>query len=295
MPKSDRLLVTNLSASTIPETGLASHWAAATNRYSYPARYSAVLIPGENEGALSPSGAGMLTVTVNADGLATIVGETALGQKFTQSDYLSDRHSVPVYYYDQADTLVVGELVIEQMDGVGPRLFGGWTWFKEPNGKSKTYPYGFSQDLMVVGAPLPAIGKGLPALAPLGNPQNRANLLLEDGGPSRVIKPIAQVLTPTAAGFTVPKAGTAANPNRVTLKFDTKTGFITGSASVIEVGKKKSVRPLNFRGILVKNPLGDGEDLVGGYCLVLDNNGQTQSVRFEITEPSSTTKTSSSQ
>jgi hypothetical protein len=147
------------------------------------------------------------------------------------------------------------------------------------------YPGGFVQELLVVGAPLPTVGKKLSPLAPLANTDNQADLLLRANSSEGTSLSIAQRLSPASAGFVVPKAGTAANPNRVAVHLDPKTGLVTGSAAVLNPAGTKTVRTLKFRGLLVKNPLGDGQDVVGGYFLTRDANKVLQSGRLEITEP----------
>lgn len=97
----------------------------------------------------------------------------------------------------------------------------------------------------------------------------------------------AAPLTPSAATLVAPKAGTPANPNRVTVKLDPKTGIVTGSAAILNATGTKVTRTQPFRGMLVKDPLGDGEDAIGGYFLLPDAAKLIQSGRLEITEPES--------
>jgi hypothetical protein len=98
-------------------------------------------------------------------------------------------------------------------------------------------------------------------------------------------KAVSSPLTPTAITLTAPKAGSVDNPNRVAVKLDPKTGVVTGSAALLDPLGKKVVRTQAFRGMLVKDPLGDGQDVVGGYFLLPDAKGLIQSGFFEIIEP----------
>jgi hypothetical protein len=163
-------------------------------------------------------------------------------------------------------------------------LVGALYWGKEANRKASAYREGFEQELLVFGAPFPAVGKNLPVPAPLANTDGVATLLLADGGLSRLSKPIRQLLTPTPAGLIAPKPGTPANPNRVSVKLDPATGLITGAAVVLDGSGKKILREVKFRGMLIKDPLGDGEDLVGGHFLFPDAKGGLESGRLEIVE-----------
>jgi hypothetical protein len=243
-----------------------------------------VLLPGEGDGASLPEGAGFFTLNLTSDGSTSFTGETALGQKLTQSIVLSNRHDAP-FFWISGITLALGNFGLIDATTAAPRFAGAFVWGKDVNKKAKSYRDGFEQQLLLVGAPLPATGKTLPPLAPLANPANRADFGLSGGGLGRLSKPIAQILTPTATGFTAPKAGTANNPNRVAVKLDPKTGVVTGSAAILDPLGKKVVRTQAFRGMLVKDPLGDGQDVVGGYFLLPDAKGLLQSGFFEITEP----------
>ena len=48
----------------------------------------------------------------------------------------------------------------------------------------------------------------------------------------------------------------------------TPVTVVTGSAAILDPLGKKVVRTQSFRGMLVKDPLGDGQDVVGGYFLI---------------------------
>lgn len=277
-------LVENYTFQTAADHGFAGHWSAKNTPHPHAARFTGLLIANEGEGPLLPKGRGLLTFALSSDGVTTTTGETPLAQKFTHSTYLSDRHESPFFYF-KGDTLMLGELGIDAAPPLKPRLLGSLAWAKDTNPKASSYRDGFEQELLVLGAPLPATGKKLPPLEPLANPAGTADLLLAYGGLDRLSKPITQVLTPAPTGFTVPKAGTPANPNRVAVKLDSATGLVTGSAAVLDALGKKTLRTVNFRGMLVKDPLGDGEDVIGGYFLFPDAKGVLQSGRLEITEP----------
>ena len=279
-------LVDNFSTSTIPETGLASHWEKTTRPHPDAARYTALLYPDEGTG---PEGMGFFSLDLAADGTANITGETALGQKFTQSLPVSDTGSMPFFYFSGI-TLAVGELNFTRdlaTDVPTPRIAGEFVWAKDADKKASSYRDGFEQQLLVLGAPLPATGKNFPPLTPLANSANQATFALSGGGLSRLSKPITQTLTPTATGLIAPKAGTPANPNRVSVKLDPKTGIVTGSAAILNATGTKVTRTQSFRGIYLKDPLGDGEDGIGGYFLLPDAAKLIQSGRLEITEPES--------
>ncbi len=276
--------VEGFSFRTTEDTGLASHWSAKGLPYPHAARYTALLTPGEGENP-RPDGYGNLTLNITADGAVSLTGENALGQKLTLATHLADDHSLPFFHYNRSDSLTIGGMGIATAPPSGPRLEGALAWAKYTNPKAAAYRAGFEQELLVLGAPLPVTGKNLPPLSPLANPAGTADFFLADGGLARLSKPIAQTITPAPTGFTVPKAGTPANPNRVAVKLDSATGTVTGSAAVLDALGKKTVRTVNFRGILVKDPIGDGEDVIGGYFLLPDAKGVLQSGRFEITEP----------
>lgn len=275
-------LVENYSFETAGSQGQGAHWSASAKPYPHAARFTGLLIA-DGEG---PEGQGFLTATINANGVVSTVGETALGAKFTHSSFLSGSQRVPFFRRD-GSVLMAGEMLVEQQDA-GPRLLGLVDWAKDARPKAAAYPEGFEQSLIVIGAPLPPTGKTLPPLRPLANAETRADLLLSGGALSTYSKPIAQALTPTDAGLVAPKPGLPANPNRISVRLDAKTGIVTGTAAILDTATlTRPVRTLAFRGLLVKNPLGDGEDIVGGYFLLRDDGGRTESGLFEITEPAS--------
>ncbi|MBC8010069.1 MAG: fibronectin type III domain-containing protein [Burkholderiales bacterium] len=273
----------NFYADTTPETGLASHWAAPALSHPAAGLYTALLVPGEGTG---PEGSGFFSLTLPANGLASIKGETALGQKFTQSLPISDRHSLPFFYYSGI-TLALGEMELTDAATPAPRLVGELVWAKDTDAKANSYRDGFEQQLLVIGVPLPANGKKLPPLNPLANSANRAEFTLSGGGLGRLSKPIEQTLTPTTTGFTAPKPGTPDNLHRVAVKLDGKTGLVTGSVAILDATGKKVVRTQGYRAMCVKDPLGDGKDVIGGYFLLPDEKKLLQSGRIEITEPDS--------
>lgn len=276
-------LVNNFSAGTTPDTGLASHWAAGIKPHPYAGRYTALLYPGEGTG---PEGTGFLILDIDASGTATMSGETALGQKFTQSLPVSDFHTLPFYNYSD-NTLALGGMEISKELAPSPRLVGELFWVRYQDPKSNVYRTGFEQQIMVFGAPLPTTGKLRPPLAPLANPANRAILRISGGGLYRLSKPIIQNLSTTPVGLSAPKAGAPQNPNRIVIKLDPATGIVTGTAAIVNAISPKPIRTLTFRGIVLKNLLEDSNDLVGGYFLLTDENGMLQSGLVEITEPES--------
>lgn len=277
-------LIENFTATTVEDSGLPTHWWGGTLPYPKTGRHTALLIPGDGAGPLLPEGAGFLRLDINADGLSTLVGETALGRPVTQSAYVSDFHSLPVFHF-AGDSFVLGHLELPDPSADLPPLVGSLFWAKDTNRRATAYRDGFEQELFVVGAPLPATGKNLPPLAPLANSAGAADLVLADGGLARLSKPILQTLAPGPSGFAVPKPGSAANPHRVTVKLDPATGLVTGSAAILDARGQKTLRTVNFRGMLLKNPFGDGEDIVGGHFLLPDAQGVLRSGRLEITEP----------
>ena len=109
--------------------------------------------------------------------------------------------------------------------------------------------------------------------------------LLRGSASLRLSEPVAQSLTPTATGLRAPKAGSPENPNRVSVKLNTGTGLVTGSAAILNATGTRVVRKQSFRGIFLKDPLGDGRDYVGGYFLLPDAKGLRQSGLLEISEP----------
>lgn len=275
-------LVENYHFTTAEAQGQAGHWSVSVKPCPHAARFTGLLLA-EGEG---PEGHGFLTATINAAGVVSTVGETALGTKFTHSSFLSDARRFPFFHRNGA-VLMAGEIGVEPQDA-GPRLLGLIDWAKDTRPKAAAYPDGFEQSLLVIGAPLPPAGKTLPPLKPLANAENRADLLLSDGALDAYAKPITQALTPSDTGLVAPKAGLPSNPNRVSVQLNAQTGIVTGTAAILDAATRtKPIRTLSFRGLLVKNPLGDGEDIVGGYFLMRGDGGHTESGLFEITEPAS--------
>ena len=165
-----------------------------------------------------------------------------------------------------------------------PFLGGELVLAKNSAPAAGSYRGGFEQQLAVIGAQLPKTGKNLPPLAPLSNPAGRATLRLYGGGLSRLSKPIAQDIVPTAAGLSAAKPGTPENRRRVNIALAPATGIVTGDAALFDDKGVKVLRTLPYRGILVRDPLGDGEDLVAGYFLFPDGKGRVESGALEISE-----------
>ena len=284
------LYTEDFGSSTASDSGYASTWNKQNNPYPNALTYTALLLTDEDElgedmaGVPVPDGVGHLRLVLGADGAASLYGENALGGKFTRSTFVDDRHAVPLFHIADAG-IVHGFLVVEEQDKQ-PRLAGALEWTRFTHEDSKTYPQGFMLPLLVGGAPLPATGRDLPPLAPLANETGRAELLLSGGALPFYGKPIAQNLAPTAAGLDAPKPGSADNPHRVSLKIDRVTGLVTGSASLLNPASKPH-RTLSFRGRLVKNPLGDDRDFIGGYFLLptSTSSGHTLSGLLQVSEP----------
>jgi hypothetical protein len=250
-------------------------------------RYSAVTMedPETPPDDISPDGAGFLRFDLASDGGVTIAAETSLGQRFTSSTSVSRDGVVPVFFPHDGHH-IWGLLQLDRsLTPPYPRLTGLLSWTKYSNRKGAFYRDGFEQQMLVLGAPLPATGPNLPPLAPLENAEHRADFLLHGGGLDRLSKPIRQTLTPTATGLSAPKPGTLDNPHRVSVKLDAKTGIATGSAAILDTTRTKVIRTQKFRGMFVKDPLGDGQDIIGGYFLFPDAKGLFQSGAVEITEP----------
>jgi hypothetical protein len=282
-----RLYNEEFGSSTSPDSGYATTWASKTRPYPHAGRHTAIM-PSDPDAETDPAhptpeGCGHLIVDLAPDGTATLKGETALGSKITLRTFVSDQHSVPVFHLPDSANLS-GTFSLESVEPELFRLIGSFEWLKFTDPKASAYRDGFLQSLLVFGAPLPAVGKTLPPLDPLANSANRATLTLSGGGLVRLSKPITQALVPAPAGLTAPKPGSTDNPNRVTVKLDPQTGLVTGSAAVLNDAGTKTVRTVKFSGLLVKNPLGDGEDIIGGYFLFPDARGLLQSGRLEISE-----------
>ncbi len=239
----------------------------------------------EESGSPGPQGHGCFVCDLKPDGVMTIAYESALGQKITFSTLVGNNGSAPLFHSDTPGHHWGILSLDKETVGSQARVSGQMAWVRYTNRKSASYRDGFEQPLLFFGAPLPATGKKLPPLAPFANPDNRADFLLSGGGLDRLSKPIIQTLTPTATGLTAPKAGTPGNPNRVVVKLNAKTGLVTGSAAILDAVGKKVVRTQRFRGMLLKDPLGDGQDVIGGYFLLPDAKGVLQSGIVEISEP----------
>ncbi len=240
-----------------------------------------------------PEGAGLLRLDVEADGGVSIAAETALGQRFTTHTSIARDGAIPVFS-PQDGYHIWGLLQMDRsLVPAQPRFAGSLDWTKYTNRQASFYRQGFAHTLTVLGAPLPATGKNRPPLAPLANEASQAGFRLSGGGLDRLSKPIRQILVPTSTGFTAPQAGTAENPNRVSVKLDAKTGIATGSAAILDSNAKKILRTQSFRGMFVKDPLGDGRDVIGGYFHLPDGRGAKEAGLLEILEVETDTPDSS--
>lgn len=276
-------LVEDFHAISVPEIGGVSHW-GKTAPYPHAARYTGLLLPGGDGEGARPDGAGFLTATIGSDGAIRITGENALGAKFTLSTLVADDESLPLFHFRGA-SLLYGGLSLGPIGPAKHRLFGEIAWARDAR-RGAAYPGGFVQELLVAGAPLPEMRKGQAPLLPFAASESPPELHLADGALPAHSKSISQLLTPAGNALAAPKAGTPENPHRVAVKLNPKTGLVTGSAAVLDkTTQSKPVRTIRFRGMFVKDLLGDGADLVGGYFLLPDANGKIGSGALSITGP----------
>jgi hypothetical protein len=268
-------------------TGYSSTWHAAARPLPEAGAHTALLLPDDTDSyVLSPRpyGVGFFSMKTRADGRAEIKGETATGHPFTQSAKISNLRVLPLFARLGGHTHWA-ELRLDPVSPQIPVLSGDWRW-EAISAAGPAYPFGVRETFEVVGAPFPEAGKAVAPLNPLANPSGQAELLLSGAGLARLPALPRLTLETQPSGFGVPLPGSAGNPHQIALSLAATTGLLTGSATLPDPVKTPPMpRVVKLRGQLVKNPLRDGRDLIGGYLLFPDAKGLARSSRLEITEP----------
>ncbi len=212
-------------------------------------RYTLVL-PGTTNSEAEPSGDGFAAVTITTAGQATLKGVLADGTPVSWHAAVAADGSWPVFVsLTKGAEALMGWL---HFDPAGDNAVAGRvTWSKEPGGKSRYYPNGFSVSSDVAGS-IWSAGDGLGGADAFSLSLTGGNLPL----------PLHYDVTVTSQGKVVP-----AGPEKITLKLTPSTGLFTGTIQPGGTGPK----------LAVKGAVLQGQAYGAGFFL-----GTNQSGRFLI-------------
>jgi hypothetical protein len=111
-----------------------------------------VAIPGLVGDARIPAGDGYATLSVAADGTATMSGTLADGSQFMQSATVTDDGLMPVYVsLYSAKGLVLSWLIFSNLSG-DDDVSGDLVWIKQAGASAASYPAGFTHSTKAVGS-----------------------------------------------------------------------------------------------------------------------------------------------
>ncbi|HCN27363.1 MAG TPA: hypothetical protein DIT64_00935 [Verrucomicrobiales bacterium] len=211
-----------------------------------------------------PQGDGYGSFSVPDNGVVKVAGKLADGSAYTCSTFVGQQGEVLLYaglYKNRgslAGALEISGGLIGALQDLEP------DWFKDeplPNSKDRNYKAGFGPDRVEVngGIYAPPAPGGL--LMGLDAGQNNAALLFSaaslthsEGEAPDVLVTLAN---PSATGIvnnaSVPKAGTAENEGKVSIKLVSKTGLFSGKLTVPSaIGA--APRTVSYTGMIVNRP-----------------------------------------
>lgn len=223
---------------------------AKTNPCGLAGKYQ-MIIPGGTNAAVSPSGSGYATVTVDSAGKIKLSGALADGTKITQSATLGKTGQWPLYlalYSAQGSMLSW----ITFTNAPTTDLNGALSWIKPANVRSKYYPSGFAVIVDAAGARYNApVGVGSKALnIALGN------VVLTDGNLARSITNLVSLGSNNKV--------TNLSSNKLSLSITLSTGSFSGSV----------VNPATAKSIRIQGALQQKLNTGYGYFLGTNQSGQ---------------------
>lgn len=225
--------------------------------------------------ALRVSPTGVVTATVwAADGSAPVTVATRLTESASGARFCT--------YFPIANSSGKSSLIGSNFVNTDGDAAGTFSWFKNASNTGTSYPGGIAlqEYAGVIGARFVVQPNGLNLF---GLEESIANAELDLIGAdlgedvevpltmsAKAIKPVAQTVVPKAAaapkepatGSAVAKVAAAPVASGVNVRYDGKTGMVTGSVNVKGQGASKA-RTANFRGMLAP----DGESVMGHFTI----------------------------
>lgn len=252
--------------------GYRNRWSKTDLATTFEGAYTFGLdIPVELEGSLSiPQGQGFGALTVSNVGVASYVGRTADGGKFTFSSIVGSEGHAPFYAaFTTTQGYLLGTPVIDP-EGEG-NVDGSLFWKKLPaDAKSKELAYraGFDEiELTVVGGKWQGPGNG-EVIAGFENTDNNVALELNEGGAG--LEPyVFTIKNPKATGVTQQVViNKANNPNSVSLKLIAKpVGHYSGTFVIPDASGNKALnRSATYQGTFIRRA--DGNFTRAGFFLL---------------------------
>ena len=267
-------------------TGWRNYWNKINNpASSYQAKRNvAFTIPVASEGLAGiPQGASYATVTVDVDGKTTVSGKLADNVAMTSTGWLSPTGEVPHFQMLYSGK---GSLLGKMNTAPTTHVVTGTdalSWLRKDFGagsKERSYERGFSTTLTADGgvfqAPTP--GTILAGLDPIsGTATSNAKLIFNLGGleiPSGMVtvNQFVQNFVMTTTNLVSMPTGSTANPQAVTFKPTTSTGFFTGTFKVINDDptsltnpKKQVTRTVTYNGMIIPKTGQTGKGIGYGY------------------------------
>ncbi len=200
-----------------------------------------------------PGGNGYGTATVSKTGAVKFTGKLGDEVAVNLSGQLDGRGVWPFFYWKPATGTAGAELLLGSvaMSPAASGSVGILSWYREPNGGDKVYPYGFSTEIS------PVATQYTPPIPP-----GAAAVIFSGAGlPNQIVEAINIV----PGGKVVPGGG---NPFKLTL--NSKTGLFTGSI-------QENGTSLPFTGALL-------ESGSAGLGLFRDPSGGTGSVLIQASQ-----------
>lgn len=188
-----------------------------------------------------PQGTGFASIKVSTSGIATMSGKTIDGNTVICSSIVGGSGQIAVFQplYNGTGGLLGPLKLTTATNGytsVGTLTATGFDHAKQAGpATDRSYQAGFAPvPLDVVGGPYRAPGKNVRIMS-LTTVDPKAQLIFTQGGlnePTLTSLPNISFDLSTANKALLPKAGTAENPNRVSLGIVTSTGLLSGSFTV---------------------------------------------------------------
>lgn len=255
-------------------------WHARTRPATRLAGYYSAAIKLEEPSALAtvPQGTGYVTLKVATSGVVIVAGKTAAGDGITTSIGAGPEGEAGLYqslYKHKGALSGIFQIQVAELDSPASNaVVGNLSWLR-PQDVSRTYGTGFGPLSMTVQggylAPKPAGGlvRGLPA------PDVPFALEFFDGGlaDSDTDPDLSGVTLNSSYVAQLPKAGTAENPARLTLRVNKASGAVTGSFVLAEDGVK-GTRKASFLGYII--PTASGQTKAEGYFMLPQLPGEGQ-------------------
>lgn len=252
--------------------GYRNRWSKTEPASDYEGSYTFGLeIPAELEGSLAiPQGQGFGALTVTNLGVASYVGRTADGGKFTFSSIVGSAGHAPFYAaFTTTQGYLMGNPVIDSEGG--GNVNGSLFWEKLPaDAKSKELAYraGFEEiELTLVGGKWQGPGNG-EVIAGFENTDNNVALELNEGGAG--LEPyFFTIKNPKPTGVTQQVViNKANNPNSVTAKLIAKpVGHYSGTFIIPDAAGNKALnRSAAYQGTFIRRA--DGNFTSAGFFLL---------------------------